>query len=72
MVQALVSAVLRRKNKKPLPVTKEEEASSSAVWRLLIFQVFPDGLGTVPTLRGLPRDHRAVPSLALDEGIQFG
>jgi hypothetical protein len=33
----------------------------------LIFQVLPDGFGTFPALRGLPRDHRAVPSLALDE-----
>lgn len=31
----------------------------------------PDGFGTVPTLRGLPRFHRAVPSIALDENIQL-
>ncbi len=27
----------------------------------------PDGFGTYPTLQGLPRFHRAVPSIALDE-----
>jgi hypothetical protein len=27
------------------------------------------GIGTVPTLRGVPRGQRAVPSLALDEYI---
>lgn len=39
---------------------------------LLIFQrCHSAGFGTFPTLRGLPRDHRAVPSLALDESIQL-
>ncbi len=33
----------------------------------LIFQESPAGVSTYPTLRGLPRVHRAVLSLALDE-----
>jgi hypothetical protein len=36
-----------------------------------IFAGLPAGVGTFPTLQGLPRDHRAVPSLALDETMQL-